>query len=143
MLEWIAMLTMLVDHLGFAFFSDFPILRAIGRIAFPLYCFFIVLGMERTRNRKRYFKRLFLIAILSQVPYNLVFKEIQLNVVFVLLFGAISIWVYGTCKGPMKWLLLISISTTILAFSDYMSYGIYGIMLCLLYYFFKEKPIAF
>jgi len=68
LLEWIAMLTMLVDHLGFTFFSEFPILRSIGRIAFPLYCFFIVLGMERTRNRKRYFKRLFFIEILSQVP---------------------------------------------------------------------------
>ncbi|MBU0905931.1 MAG: conjugal transfer protein TraX [Firmicutes bacterium] len=64
MLEWITMLTMLIDHLGFTFFTDLPILRAIGRIAFPLYCFFIVLGMERTRNRKRYFKRLFFIAII-------------------------------------------------------------------------------
>lgn len=136
------MLTMLIDHLGFTFFTDLPILRAIGRIAFPLYCFFIVLGMERTRNRKRYFKRLFFIAIISQVPYNLVFQEIQLNVVFVLLFGAISIRIYETYKGSMKWFLLLSISATILVFSDYMSYGIYGIMLCFLYYFFKEKPIA-
>ncbi len=136
------MLTMLIDHLGFTFFTDLPILRAIGRIAFPLYCFFIVLGMERTRNRKRYFKRLFFIAIISQVPYNLVFQEIQLNVVFVLLFGAISIRIYETYKGLVKWFLLLSISATILVFSDYMSYGIYGIMLCFLYYFFKEKPVA-
>jgi len=58
------------------------------------------------------------------------------------LLGQFSIWIYETCKGPMKWFLLLSTSATILVFSDYMSYGIYGIMMCFLYYFFKEKPVA-
>ena len=42
----------------------------------------------------------------------------------------------------LNWVLLKSISSTILFFSDYMSYGIYGIFLCFLYYFLKEKTIA-
>lgn len=142
LLEWVAMLTMLIDHLGYAFFSDYPILRAIGRISFPLYCYFVVKGIKKTSNRKRYIKRLFFIAVLSQVPYNLVFQEIRLNVVFVLFFGAVSIVVYEEFQGLLKWFLLISVSSTILYFSDYMSYGIYGILLCFLYYFLKEKPIT-
>ena len=91
MLEWIAMVTMLIDHLGVSFFPDVPFLRMIGRIAFPLYCFFIVLGLTRTRNQKRYLQRLLIIALISQIPYNLVFPTLRLNVVFGLLAGAMLI----------------------------------------------------
>jgi hypothetical protein len=141
MLEWVAMITMLIDHSGLVFFSEYPILRMIGRIAFPLYSFFIIIGLERTSNKKRYFKRLFIIALISQIPFNIVFNVIGLNVVFTLLVGAISIWIYENLNGLDRWGLLIAISSQIYIFSDYMDYGWYGVILTFLYYFLKNKPV--
>ena len=42
-LKIIAMITMIIDHVGFLFFQDnhqtYIILRSIGRISFPIFCF--------------------------------------------------------------------------------------------------------
>ena len=141
MLEWIAMITMVIESLGVTFLPDSPFLRAIGRIAFPLYCFFIVLGLTRTRNQKRYLKRLLFIALISQVPYNLVFPAIRLNVVFGLLAGALLIYIYEKWSIKLKWLLITAIIITVFMLNDYISYGIYGVLLCLMYYFLKDKTI--
>lgn len=141
MLEWIAMITMLIDHLGVTFFPDVPFLRMIGRIAFPLYCFFIVLGLTRTRIQKRYLQRLLFIAIISQIPYNLVFPTLRLNVVFGLLAGALLIYIYEKYNRKLKWVLMAPIIIMVFLLNDYISYGIYGVLLCLMYYFLKDKMI--
>lgn len=39
LLKFIAITTMIIDHLGFFFFPNIEILRAIGRIAYPLFIF--------------------------------------------------------------------------------------------------------
>jgi hypothetical protein len=135
------MITMLIDHLGVTFFPDVPFLRMIGRIAFPLYCFFIVLGLTRTRNQKRYLQRLLFIAIISQIPYNLVFPTLRLNVVFGLLAGALLIYIYEKYNRKLKWVLMAPIIIMVYLLNDYISYGIYGVLLCLMYYFLKDKTI--
>ena len=47
-LKIIAMITMIIDHVGFLFFQDnhqtYIILRSIGRISFPIFCFVLVEG---------------------------------------------------------------------------------------------------
>jgi hypothetical protein len=139
LLEWIAMITMLIDHLGVTFFPEVSVMRRIGRIAFPLYCFFIVLGLSRTRNQKRYLKRLLFIALISQIPYNLVFPALRLNVVFGLLTGAILIYIYENNNSKLKWILIAGIGILVFILNDYISYGIYGVLLCLLYYFLKDE----
>lgn len=133
------MITMLIDHLGVTFFPEVSVMRMIGRLAFPLYCFFIVIGLSRTRNQKRYLKRILFIALISQIPYNLVFPSLGLNVVFGLLVGAILIYIYEKYNSVFKWVLITGICTVVIVFNDYISYGIYGVLLCLVYYFLKEK----
>ena len=63
----VAMVTMLVDHVGATFFQREPILAATGRAAYPLYAFCIACGWLYTRNRRRYLLMLALVAVLSQV----------------------------------------------------------------------------
>ena len=73
------------------------ILRGIGRISFPIFCFFIVEGFFYTKNRWKYALRLLLFAVISEVPFDLaifgyvVYGYYQ-NVYFTLLIGMLTIW---------------------------------------------------
>ena len=53
-IKLIAIITMLCDHSGDAIIGHFSILNIIGRIAFPLFCFQIVVGYKHTKNVKKY-----------------------------------------------------------------------------------------
>lgn len=52
-LKLLACALMLVDHIGFILFPRLTVLRQIGRLAFPLFAFFIAEGCRYTRNRTR------------------------------------------------------------------------------------------
>ena len=58
LLGLIAILCMICDHLGAAFFPDAMWLRVIGRIAFPLYAWGVAVGAEHTRSWRHYAARL-------------------------------------------------------------------------------------
>ena len=51
-LKLIALITMTIDHIGFMLLPQVKILRAIGRIAFPIFAYMIAEGCQYTRNRK-------------------------------------------------------------------------------------------
>lgn len=80
-LKLIALITMLIDHiaevLGWEGWNILPIdatwLRYIGRISFPIFAFCIVSGWTHSSDKKKYFLRLCLFAIVSQIPYSLAF----------------------------------------------------------------------
>jgi len=71
LLKWIAIVTMTFDHVGAILYPDVEVLRFIGRFSFPLFAYLLVLGIENTTNIKKYFLRLFVFALISQVPFFL------------------------------------------------------------------------
>lgn len=82
LLKLIAIVSMFIDHLTYvARLSRFLprghlyfLGRAVGRPAFVIFCFLLVNGFDRTRDRKRYLSRLVLFALIAQVPYSLAFS---------------------------------------------------------------------
>lgn len=68
-LKILAMLAMTCDHVGVQMFPHLLWLRIIGRLAMPVYGFMIAEGCRHTRDRKKYFLRLFAMGLLCQVVY--------------------------------------------------------------------------
>ncbi len=77
-LKYMAAAFMAVDHVGMLFdpLSAFftagdparQLLRYLGRLAFPIFAFFVAEGCRKTRNYPAYLRRLGLFALLAQFP---------------------------------------------------------------------------
>ena len=65
-LKLFAILTMVVDHVGTVFFPQHPEFRWVGRLAFPIFCYCLTVGLMYTRDIRRYLGRLALFAVVSQ-----------------------------------------------------------------------------
>lgn len=91
----LAMLFMLVDHVGYLLMGNMPIMRLFGRVSFPLFAFLLVNGYHHTTDRKKYLTRMFVMALISEVFYDLAFHRNILdlygqNVFFTLTVGLLS-----------------------------------------------------
>ena len=73
LLKLVAIVSMLIDHVGGAFFPEVGAFRWIGRLAFPIFCYCLTVGLLYTRNIKRYLGRLAVFAVVSQPFYVLAF----------------------------------------------------------------------
>lgn len=148
-LKWIALITMLIDHTGASVLEKIPqyttvsrvfyldlLLRLIGRIAFPIYCFLLVEGFYKTRSRKKYACNLFVFAIISEIPFELSFMgglDIGFhNVYWTLLLGMLLMMTLEVVKvrRPDKYnllaLLLLAVfaGTAQLVYTDYAAIGV-------------------
>ncbi len=85
-LKGIAAALMLTDHVGAILLPEVLALRCVGRLAFPIFAFFIAEGYAHTRDFGRYFRRLAILAVVSELPFNLengaVFDLTRQNVLF-------------------------------------------------------------
>lgn len=93
-LRYAAFFFMLLDHIGAVFFPDLPFLRDAGRISFPLFAFLVTEGAEHTRSGRAYLTRMLLLALISEIPYDLCFYGRPFffkdqNVLFTLIFGLV------------------------------------------------------
>lgn len=125
LLKWIAIITMSIDHIGAVLYPEFRFLRWIGRLAFPIFAYLLVLGLQNTRNIKKYFIRLFVFSLISQVPFFLAigYEPFEsLNIFFTLSFGLL--FVYYFKKGSVI-AFVPMFASLVLPFD----YGIYGIAL--------------
>ena len=127
--KWIAILTMTIDHIGAIFFPEIIVFRIIGRLAFPIFCYLLVLGVESTRNARQYFVRLLIFAFISQVPFYLAFGYEpweSLNIFFTLALGLITLVVPFRILPPF----VLGLFVFMLLFSVFLNidYDIYGVV---------------
>lgn len=92
-LKALALVFMLIDHLGASLFPKILELRVIGRMAFPLYAWCLVVGSVKTRSPIRYGLRLLLLAVLSQPLYMMALNHTwaDMNILFTLCIALIAI----------------------------------------------------
>lgn len=154
-LKIIACLTMLIDHVGFQFFIGSHILRIIGRIAFPIFAFLIAEGYYHTHDVKKYFKRLFIFGIISQIPYTLVNTEYywkadpnfiftieaytkSYNIFVTLILGLLAIYLYEKNKKlGISYLVIICVIIKLLKLP--VEYECYGILVIFFFYIYRNK----
>jgi len=127
---------MIIDHVGFFLLPQYTILRIIGRLSFPLFGFLIANGFKYTRDKKKYFLRLFIFAVIIQIPS--LFMTIPVNIFFTLSFGLLCMMVYESEQSDLNKLLSISgvILITLMIQPDY---SIYGVLLIFIIHLMKDK----
>lgn len=143
-LKIIAVICMLCDHFGDAIIKPFSFFNVIGRIAFPIFAFQITEGYIHTKDLKKYFKRLIIFAIISQIPFMLFLSTFTspftLNIFFTLLLGLLSIYIYN--KIPNKFLsIVVGIIISIFAEIINVDYGAWGVIIIMIFYIFKDKKV--
>ncbi|MGE4282310.1 MAG: TraX family protein [Clostridia bacterium] len=141
MINIIALLTMFIDHIGALFFPDMQIFSLIGRISFPLFSWGIARGYRLTRDFKKYAARLFLLALVSQVPYYLLFENGLLNICFTLLAGLFLLRIYDSKSNGFIKLLQVVVILGI-SFVFRFDYGVYGVLTIWVFHKFWNQDIV-
>lgn len=154
----VAILSMLIDHIGAVFMADsdlYLVFRSIGRLAFPIFAYFIAEGCQKTRNIQGYLRRLLLFGLISEIPFDLAGRGMILefghqNVFFTLFLGALAIYFYKSMtekEGKNKtlgWATVACLAFLAELFNT--DYGALGVMLIFILYYkrgeFKSQALA-
>lgn len=149
-LHVLAMALMLSDHVWAAVFPNVRILTCIGRLAFPIFAFMIVEGYFHTRNFRKYLLRMLCFALISEIPFNLLYSGLPFylfhqNVLWTFLIALLGIRVMELVRQKGKLLLTIGVcfltvivcalSATVLM-TDF--YG-FGVLMVFTFYFFRGR----
>ncbi len=162
-LKLIALITMFIDHTGVVLYPELTIFRMIGRISFPLYSFLIAKSCRYTKDRKKFLIRLFIFALISEIPFDLCFNDTgdsvfinidffyNTNVLYTMFLAACYIFIsdYLEKKEMKIYLKVISmfLTTYLILFlaialnTDYSYWGIY--LIVMFYYLHKHKYLSF
>ena len=165
-----AYFTMLIDHIFAVLFLNYMRLhpvngawdpkleriyrmgRAVGRVSFVFFAYLIVEGFIFTRNRGKYLLRLFLFALLSEIPFDLAFSGKIVdwsgqNVYCTLFLGvlALTLWKHlGEYIEVICWIgrvLTVAAGCTA-AFFAAADYRFMGILLIFVFYLTRGKNKA-
>ncbi|MCR1841183.1 TraX family protein [Murimonas intestini] len=166
-LKILAIIIMAIDHFGAVVISQgilgnpairadhalwqnwytfYRITRNIGRSAFPIFCFLLVEGFLHTSNLKRYTLRLFLFALISEIPFNLAISGTLLsphyqNVFFTLLIGLITIAAADRFRDKPPVQGLIFAAGMVLAYFLETDYDYKGVLLIVILYAFRYNRL--
>ncbi len=141
-LKIIAAILMVIDHVGVRMFPSEEIFRQLGRISFPIFCFFIAEGCHYTRNKLKKILTLFVMEAVFLSVYYAYTGEYYPSIFFTFFFSVLMIYLLDFLK---KWSLekfnisklllslLIFLAACILLYycCDYLElqYGFYGVMI--------------
>lgn len=161
-LKILAIITMFIDHAGatvvrgilrlpdvrsnmeiYSQVSElYTLMRSIGRIAFPIFCFLLVEGFLHTRDVKKYASRMFLFALISEIPFDYALKSNWIypskqNVYWTLLIGLLVLWGITICYGKITLQVLIMAAGLLAAWLLKTDYSYKGVFLIEILYLMR------
>lgn len=151
-LRFIAMACMLLDHMWATIIPGNNWMTYVGRMAFPIFAFQLVEGYFHSSDRKQYGKRLLILAIVSEIPFNLMHEGTAIfpyhqNTVFTLLLGLWAISALdraftiktakATTMGAIMLLLAYLLGTLFMV-----DYGSMGVLTVVAFYLFHNSRFA-
>ena len=150
MLHIIAMTFMLMDHLWATLLPAQDWLTCVGRLAFPIFAFMAVEGYFHTHSFKKYILRLLLFAVLSEIPFDLMyggtwFYPFHQNVIWTLLIGLSGIHLMEKVRKKRKlWIFLPTAVLVMLVGSALGTVGMVdyygaGVLTLFIFYFFRGR----
>ena len=143
---------MLLDHLWAMVIPGSQWMNYVGRLAFPIFAFQLAEGFRHTSDFRRYALRLLVFALVSEVPFDLMYASSVLypfhqNVMFTLLLGLLAL--RGLERARQRrtaggWALgLLGVLAAWLAGSVGMvDYGGMGVLTVVVFYLFRGFPLA-
>ena len=160
-LKYLAFISMLIDHVNNALITPYldgtgfllylsNIFSVLGRIAFPIFVFFIVEGFFKTDSRKKYLMALLIFGVISEVPFDMFtsktfFSPYWNNILFTLALCLVTIWIIDTLKekiyNKILWYVVSVVIVGIfgfLAMELSLDYDYHAIVVA---YIFYDKPI--
>ena len=149
-LHIIAMTLMLMDHLWATLLPAKEWLTCAGRVAFPIFAFMAGGGDFHTRSFKKYILRMLLFAVLSEIPFDLMyggtwFYPVHQNVLWTFLLSLLGVWLMEQVRKKGKtWMYLLVCVLVVLAglvlgtlcMVDY--YGV-GVLTVFVFYFLHGR----
>ena len=137
LLKLVALALMVVDHAGAHLMGNDVVMRTIGRLAFPIFAWCVVVGSEYTHDMKAYMKRMALFYFVTQPCYVLSFGRAwsQHNIYLTLLLGLIAIW---AIKDREYWALPIVL---LAAYYIKPNYGMDGVYVIILLYLVRRSKL--
>lgn len=152
-LKMIALITMTIDHVGLMLLPDYEWMRAVGRIAFPIFAFMIAEGCRYTRDRKRYLSQIAILGIGMQIVFFVVSGSLYQSVFISFTLAIILIYMIDRARNKQQILEWIYVVVTVLAIiflclilpkilyeTDYdIDYNIVGILIPVVCYFTQNK----
>ncbi|GFN35017.1 TraX family protein [Tepidimicrobium xylanilyticum] len=148
-LKTIAITCMVIQHAMYSGLikNYFNLPEAIGTITMPIITFLLVEGYMHTRNVYRYFFRLIIFMLISELPYRLIFpmmpqEEFYVgNIMATLALTLVAIYLFDRVKNILFLIGFSFISIIILANILSVDYGFYSIILAFNFFFFRDNSI--
>ena len=138
-LKIIALVFMFIDHAGKMCFPNVPEMRILGRIAFPIYAWCMIVGFHYTRSVPKYLLRILITGLVSQPLYMLALNHTwkQPNIFLTLFLGLCALWGIREKKYLSQiWAPAAAMAAAILASADY---GWRGVLLFIMLYAVQES----
>lgn len=153
-LHIMAMVFMLLDH-TWATVLAYPWMSCVGRIAFPIFAFLIVEGYYHTHNLKKYMLRLLAFAVISEIPFNLMYGgqliyPVHQNVLWTYLLALSGMQLMDKARKKGKtWLRILTcfgvcLLGFLLGYALFVDiYGCGVLMVFVFYFFYRQKEDNF
>ncbi len=153
-LKIIAMIAMLIDHVGHIIYPEIAALRIVGRIAMPIFAYMIAEGCRHTHSRTRYLLMIFALGMGCQLAYVIAEGSLYQNI---LITFSIAIVVIFSIENFIKQKSVFTgIAMAVCVFLAlylcaglpnhiyglYFDYGVFGMLLIVAFYFARDKWLA-